>query len=93
MVLHVLKWVTGVGRRNTSQFVGSLVLGATHDLAPTLGCLRCSFLGGAPSCLHREGEGVILGCLHYYPFDSGWGWRDYVTEYCGPLRPSFISII
>lgn len=26
------------------------------------------------------GRWVILGCLHYYPFDSGWGWRDYVTE-------------
>lgn len=67
-----------------SQFDGSLALGKTHDLAPTLGCLECthpsSFPGEPGVGCKGRGRWVILGCLHYYPFDSGWGWRDYVTE-------------
>ena len=38
---------------------------------------------GEPGVVYKgRGRWVILGCLHYYPFDSGWqrGWRDYVTE-------------
>lgn len=36
-------------------------------------------LGKPGVCCKGRGRWVILGCLHYYPFDSGWGWRDYVT--------------
>lgn len=56
VVIQVLKWATDVGRSNTSQFDGSLALGKTHDLALTLGCLECSFPGGARGCLQREGH-------------------------------------
>lgn len=43
-----------------SQFDGSLALGKTHDLAPTLGGLECthppSFPGEARSRLQRDRE-------------------------------------
>jgi hypothetical protein len=78
---HVLVWWTWV-----------LALGKTHDLAPPhpstppLPQDAQNVLNPPPS-LGRPGVGckgrerwVILGCLHYYPFDSGWMWRRYVTE-------------
>lgn len=60
----------------------ALALIRTCDLAPTLGCLECtqpSLVDSRVGCKGR-GRWVILGCLHYYPFDSGWRWKDYVTE-------------
>lgn len=66
------------------QFGGLLALGKTHDLAPTRDAWNILIpppSQGKPGVICKgRGRWVILGCLHYYPFDSGWGWRDYVTE-------------
>ena len=57
------------------------LLWARHTILPSpWDAWNAPSLGEPEVVCKGRGTWVILGCLHYYPFDSGWGWRDYVTE-------------